>query len=236
MFRLTVRAFSIFVLSSLTVFSATANTIIKLDLGGVGPDIAMNGQGQLSTVDDGIAGTTGDQNTKIEFTDFLDSVSDIGTPPGSFTLNGLSVSGPTNVIGSTLVIQNFTGGQFALYDPNNTLLLSGPLTSSTLTGVIGPPGTGALFTTTLASATSGSLASQILAGTLSLSLSMTTVNGGAGFATSDSILQPFQADGSINIAAEQSVVPEPATLAMLALGGIVLLAAGRRIPCGLVCK
>jgi PEP-CTERM motif len=228
MFRLAVRTFLICALSSLTVLSATATTIIKLDLGGVGPDIGMNAQGQLSTVDDGNAGTTGNQDTKIEFTDFLDSIPDIVTPPGSFTLSGLAVAGPSTQIGS-LVIQNFTGGQFALYDPTNILLLSGPLTNSALTGVIGAPGTGALFTTTLANATGGSLASLIQSGTLSLSLSMTNVNGGAGFSTSDGILQPFLADGSINIAADRNQAPEPATFALLTMGAIGLLASRRRL-------
>jgi hypothetical protein len=231
--KLAVRTFSVFALSCLTVCcftvcSANANTIIKLDLGSVGPDIGMNGQGQLSTVNDGDAGTTGDQNTKIEFTDFLNSIPDISTPPGSFTLNGLALAGPTNVIGGTLVIQNFTGGQFSLYDPANVLLLSGPISTSTLTGTIGAPGTGALFTTTLASATGGTLASLIFPGSLSLSLSMTNVNGGTGFSTSDSILQPFQADGSINIAADGARAPEPATLALLSMGAIGLLALRRR--------
>ena len=227
MIKLAVRAFSIFALICLTVCSATATTIIKLDLGGVGPDIGMNAQGQLSTVDDGDAGTTGDQDTKIEFTDFLNSIPNIVTPPGSFTLSGLAAAGPSTQIGS-LVIENFTGGQFALYDPTNILLLSGPITNSTLTGVIGAPGTGALFTTTLASATGGTLASLILPGTLSLSLSMTNVNGGAGFSVSDGILQSFLADGSINIAADGNRAPEPATLRCLTMGAIGLLVSRRR--------
>jgi len=53
------------------VSAVEASTIIKLNLGGVGPDVAMNAQGALSTVDDGVAGTTGNQNTAIEYTGFL---------------------------------------------------------------------------------------------------------------------------------------------------------------------
>ena len=71
---ISVRGLGICALICLVVTSAPANTIIKLNLGGVGPDIGMNGNGQLATVNDGIAGTTGDQNTNIEYTDFLDFI------------------------------------------------------------------------------------------------------------------------------------------------------------------
>src|SRR5829696_3941866 len=134
-----------------------AATIIKLNLGGVGPDIGMNGAGILSTTNDGVAGSVGDQNTDIEFTGGLDFIPDVNTNAASFTLQGLAEVGPASVFGS-LVIQNFAGGQFSLFDPSNVLLLQGPLTSSALTGVIGPPGTGALFTTTLGAVTGGTLA------------------------------------------------------------------------------
>ncbi|HEY2828174.1 MAG TPA: PEP-CTERM sorting domain-containing protein [Pirellulales bacterium] len=220
--NLTVRTFAACALVCLAISNARATTVIKLNLGGVGPDIGMNAARQLSTVDDGVAATTGDQSTNIEFTDFLDVLPDINIPPGSFTLSGLTGAGPATQLGS-LAIQSFTGGQFALYDPSNNLLLTGPLTNSALTGVIGPPGTGALFTTTLATITSGSLAQFILSGTVSLSMNMTNVNGGAGFSISDGILQPFLADASINIAANANTVPEPSTLALLALASLGLI-------------
>lgn len=205
--------------------AAQAGTIIKLNLGSVGPDIGMSG-GLLATVDDGNAGTTGNQNTNIEYTDFLDFIPDITTSAASFTLGGLAVSGPANQVGP-IVIQNFTGGQFSLYDPSNNLLLTGPLGTSALTGVIGPPGTASLFTTSLSSATGGTLASQILPGSLSLSISMTNVNGGAGFSTSDGVLQPFVTDASVLIAGTSSQAPEPSTLVLLAMGAIGLIARRR---------
>jgi len=226
MFRLAIRGFLICTLTFLAAFSATGNTIIKLDLGGVGPDIGMNANGELSTVDDGDASTAGDQDTDVEYTGAFGSLADINTPPASFTLNGLTAAGPAEVLG-TLAIQNFVGGQFNLYDPANNLLLSGPLTTSTLTGVIGPPATGALFTTTLATATGGSLASLVLPGTLSLSMNLTNINGGSGFSTSDGILLPFLADASVNFAADGARVPEPSTLALLTLGSLGLLARRR---------
>ncbi len=60
-----------------------AGTIIKLNLGGVGPDVSMAG-GVLGTVSDGNALTVGDQNTAIEFTGFLNPIPDINLSAASF--------------------------------------------------------------------------------------------------------------------------------------------------------
>src|SRR5690349_18427005 len=113
----------------------------------------------------------------------------------SFSLNGLNAVGPANVFGS-LVIQNYTGGVFSLYDQADKLLLQGPMANTVLSGVIGSPGTGALFTTTLGTATGGSLMSSIVPGSVSLSMNLTNVNGGNGFSVSGGgpQLNPFLAD------------------------------------------
>jgi hypothetical protein len=209
--------------------SATqAATIIKLNLGGVGPDVGMNGAGILSTTNDGVVATVGDQNTDIEYVGAFEFIPDVNTNSASFTLQGLAEVGPASVFGS-LVIQNFLGGQFNLYDPANVLLLQGPLTNSALTGVLGPPGTGALFTTTLGAVTGGTLAPSIAPGSLSLSMNMTTVNGGNGFVVAGGgpSLNAFLADASVTIAAD--VVPEPATLSLIGLGAAAAIAVcGRR--------
>jgi hypothetical protein len=204
-----------------------ASTILKLNLGGVGPDIGMNGAGILSTTNDGVVATVGDQNTDIEYTGGLNFIPDLNTDTASFTLQGLTEVGAANVFGS-LVIQNFLGGQFSLYDPSNVLLLQGPLTNSALTGVLGPPGTGALFTTTLGAVTGGTLAPFIVPGTVSLSMNMTTVNGGSGFVVAGGgpQLNPFLADASLSIAAE--TVPEPATMTLLGLASAAAIACGWR--------
>jgi len=213
-----------------TSFSQAA-TIIKLNLGSVGPDVGMNGAGIFSTTNDGVAATTGDQNTDIEYTGPFEFKPDLNTNTASFSLQGLAEVGPANVFGN-LVIQNYLGGQFSLYDPANVLLLQGPLTSSALSGVIGPGsgGTGALFTTTLGSVTGGTLAPLITPGTVSLSMNLTNVNGGNGFAVAGGgpQLNPFLADASISISAD---VPEPATFSLVGLGaaaGIAVLARRRR--------
>lgn len=236
---------SAFALGAIVLFSCSASlagTIIKLNLGGVGPDIGMGppaGQpvGVLSTVDQtGGVSPAGDQLTAIEYTGFLNPIPDIGTNTASFSLNGLNSVGPANVFGS-LVIQNFTGGLFSLYDPSDVLLLQGPLVNSALTGVMGPPGTGALFTTTLGSVSGGTLAAFIAPGSVSLSMNLTNVSGGAGFAVGGAgpTLQSFLADGSINISADPSGlgpgVPEPATAVLVLLGGAAMAICGRRRGC-----
>jgi hypothetical protein len=206
---------------------------MKLNLGSVGPDVGMGapaGQppGIFATIDQtGGPPPTGDQFTSIEYTGFLNFIPDVNTNTATFSLDGQTAVGPANVFG-VLVIQNFTGGIFSLYDPADNLLIQGPLGPSALSGVLGPPGTGALFTSSLTTVTGGTLAPLIAPGSVSLSLNLTNVNGGAGFSVAGGgpSLNPFLADGSISIAAEP--VPEPSSFALLALGTLALIAAKRR--------
>lgn len=213
--------------------SAQAATIIKLNLGGVGPDVGMGPPaglpaGVLGTVDQtGGPSPAGDQLTDIEYTGFLNFIPDLNTNTATFSLNGLNAVGPANVFGS-LVIQNFTGGVFSLYDPADNLLLQGPCGNSVLSGVLGPPGTGALFTTTFTTVTGGSLAPLIAPGTVSLSMNLINVNGSNGFSVAGGgpQLNSFLADGSITISAE--AVPEPATMSLVGLGLAMGCGARRR--------
>lgn len=210
--------------------SATAGTIIKLGLGGdSAPDITYTG-GVLSTVDDGDGATNGNQNTHIEFSDFLSGEADVTTPIASFSLSGVTQDGNAELVGGgDVVIQRFTGGSLSLYDPANSLLLSGDLTSSILVGSMGSSATGSVFSIDLGNVTGGSLASQILPGSLSLSVSLNNVNGGAGFSVSGTnpALQDFTADATASIAGD--VIPEPASILLVlaaAAGGF--MAMGRR--------
>jgi hypothetical protein len=208
-------------LFSLAASSLSAATIIKLNLGGIGPDVEMPaspGPLELKTRNDAIPATTGDQNTDVEFVGILDGNADITTTDASFTLSGLTPTpGPATSF-PPLMIQNFTGGSFTLYAPNNSILLSGTLANSALTGVVGPlgGGTGALFTTTFGSITGGSLSAGLVPSSLTLSMNLSGVNGGNGFALSpNNFLLPFVADASVNISAD---VPEPAAMTLVLIG------------------
>ena len=218
--RLAFAALAIGALLGVLAAPAAAGTIIKLSLGddANAPDITFNGA-ILSTANDGGPGT-GDQQTNVEFLDFLSGETDITDGSGSFSLSGLAVNGPAQTFGGFLVIQNFLGGTFNLYNGANTLLLSGALDASTLTGPIGPPATGALFTTTFGSITGGTLAPQIQSDTMTLAITFTSINNGAGFGVSgvapNQTLNSFTADASVIIAADP--IPEPATMALALLG------------------
>jgi hypothetical protein len=116
-----------------------------------------------------------------------------------------------------------------LYSPGNVLLLQGPTGSGTLTGTLGPPATGAFFTTTLQTVTGGTLAPLIAPGSVSLSINLTNINGGTGLLLSPLAniqLNSFTADGFVSISADQ--VPEPATIGMILVGVMISAASVRR--------
>jgi hypothetical protein len=222
-------------LTSLAVYAvlgssaANGQTVLKLSLGNTDSDLAMDGSGVLGTVSDGNAGTLGDQNTAIEYTGFLDSLFADGT--GSFSVAGLQRTGPPSIIGATVIVQNFVGGSFDLYDPANSLLLHGDLTESTLTGVIGSTGTGSIFTTKVGNFTNGSLLPAFVPNSLGLSMALTNVNGGNGFLVSGSpfTLQSFTTDASVSISGEGGLgIPEPASIAIVLLGAVGFTLVGRR--------
>lgn len=205
-----------------------AGTIIKLNLGSVSPDIQYDGS-FLSTANDGVVGTTGDQNTAVEFTDFLEPLAtDIPTAIASFSIGGLAPAGSAFVFLGQNVVQNFNGGSLTLYAPDNSILLSGSLTSSALSGTIGFSA-GGLFTTSFGTVTGGSLAQYIQNNSLVVSMNFTkiqTTGGPVGLTVSpppgnpapqvhQGTLQPFTADAAINIEGE---VPEPATMLLLVAG------------------
>jgi hypothetical protein len=227
----------------------SAGTIIKLSLGGdSAADIAFTGGvgGVLSTVDDAaVPATTGDQNTAVEFLGFLEPVTtDILTPTASFSLDGLVAAGPATVLGGAIVVQSFAGGTLELYDPANVLLLSGTLGSSALSGKLGPPGAGGLFSTSFAVVTGGTLAPYIDPTSLSLAVALTDINGGAGLSVSPlppplppppppgfdfGLLDAFTGDASVEIAGE--FVPEPVSIALCLMAGALSLIVTRRTRC-----
>lgn len=215
--------------------TAQAGTIIKLSLGNdVAPDLEYSA-GVLSTVDDTIPGTSGDQNTAVEFLDFLSFIPNIPAAAASYSLNGVTQSALPQVLFGTVVVQEMSGGNFQLWDDNNALLLSATLGDSILqgtTGAAGPAASGAVFSTTLGDILGGTLQQYIAPNTISISIAMTSVASGAtaGMIVNQTPGGPelanFTADASKTIAAEQ--VPEPATAALFVLSLLVAPLASRR--------
>jgi hypothetical protein len=206
-----------------------AATIMKLNLGGSGPDVSFDGSILKTSIDsDGIS--TGDQNTAIEYTGFLDPIADVNTSVASFSLSGVAAVGAPNF--NTVVAQDFIGGTMSLYNPANTLLLSGTLGASSLVGTLGPPGTGAFFSTTFGSVTGGTLAQYIVDNSLSLSINLTNVNGGTGLSLDGQALGGFTADSFVNVGGnptdQGSGLPEPGTLILAATAIFAGVAARRR--------
>ena len=217
MMRSTLKVFACAILALLlSVHASQAATIIKLDLGGVGPDLTFSGGpgGLLSTVDDNPAGLTGDQATTILFTSFL---SGMGSTTGSYSLAGATAVGGPTPLGGGVLMQNFVGGNFKIYNNVNTLLLDVNLSSSLLVG----GGSGAFFNINNGTVVGGlpAITSQLVGNSIGMSMTLTNINttpagppglsvGGGGF------LNSFVGDATKEIAATQ--VPEPAAI-LLAL-------------------
>jgi len=213
-----------------------AGTIIKLSLGSdAAADYHYSGGvgGVLSTISDGVVGTPGDQNTAVEFLDFLSYIPNI--PAGaSYTLSGVTAAGPATVGPGTFVFQDLVGGSFQLWDASNALLLDVGLVGTTMFGQLGNP-SGAVITTTLGTPVDGSLAPQILPGTVSVSIALSSIKSGAatGFTVTPlgvgtGTLDAFEADATKTIAADQHLVPEPASVMLLLLGTITASSCLRR--------
>jgi hypothetical protein len=156
--------------------SALTVTVIKVDLGGtIGPDVGLTGT-TFGTISDGMGATTGDQNTSVTYQGFLSGLPAITTGNASFSLTGVTLAGPANVIGS-VVNQLTTGGTFNLWDPSNSLLLSGLLTGGDISGTT-TSSAGSFFNVGVATFTGGSLLTSYLASTpAALSLSLTGIIG-----------------------------------------------------------
>jgi hypothetical protein len=190
-----------------------ASTIIKLDLGGTGPDLNYTGGifGTLNTVSDGVVATTGDQNTTVLFTDFLSGL--IPNPrPGSYTLLGATATGAPTPLGGGVVMQNFSGGNFKIYDTSNAILLDVNLSTSLLVG----GGNGAFFNITNGTVIGGSpaITSQLVSNSIGMSMTLSNISGGGlTIAPGGGSLNSFFADATKEITATQ--VPEPAAILLV---------------------
>ena len=206
-----------------------SETIIKLDLGPIGPDIKLE-SGMLSTVDDGngSAESPGEQDTSVAFDNFAKDVAGIANifPPetASFTLSGVGVIGVPLVVdqGShDLVVQSTSGGSFSLFDEAGAELLTGTLEAGSLHGHTGISGTSSFLTASLGTFTGpmGTALYDVLdPGSASLAISLTDVlsSGTPGLEVVNDVIQDFSADATANIGAEP--IPEPTSMILLGLG------------------
>ena len=207
--------------------SARAETVIQLGSGASTFGIQFNGTA-LST--------GGPQNTSVEFLDFLNWYPDVPTSTASLTLDGITLSGPALVFGGTSILQQFSGGTLSLHDAVHTLLLSGDLSPSVLTGTAGLAN-GGLFTTSFSTVTGGAFAAYIDRPSLVFQMHLSNINGGAGLSVGPTAppvggeLHSFTAGVSANIDGEP--IPEPATDALLVILSVLTLTSthNRRLRC-----
>jgi hypothetical protein len=216
------------VLIALSLFlstSAYADTIIKFDLGGTGPDLRFDGN-VLETVSDP-NGLAGDQTTLVTFTGFLEGVL-ANLTGASFTLSDVMAFGNANILGS-FISQQTQGGTFSLFDSSDSLVLSGNLGNGVITGASGVD-TGSVFNTTVFSFTGGSLLSMVSDTPAGISFALTNILSGSNVGLSTSFnpntqsfeLLGFTADSSGQITG--SPIPEPTTLMLFGsavLGGVI---------------
>lgn len=202
--------------------SAAPITVIEVHLGGVSqPDVQLSG-GVFGTIDDGAAGTTGNQNTDVLFDALLSGQTDI-VSGASFTLSGVTLSGSASAAGP-IISQNTTGGSFSLYDSSNALLLSGTLGDGTIFGS-DTSSIGSFFNTTVGSLTGGSLLAFLpdLGVSLGFSLGTVTTGNASGMDIVNNNISNFTANGTGLV----DVVPEPASMTLL-LSGLLGGVAARR--------
>ncbi|HVT29141.1 MAG TPA: hypothetical protein VHE81_14090 [Lacipirellulaceae bacterium] len=190
--------------------SSQGGTIIKLDLSDANPDVVYAG-GLLSTIDDGNGATTGDQDSNVLFTDFLSFMPSVS---GSFSLHSATPVGAATVTAGVLT-QNFTGGNFQIYDNANVKLLDVNMANSALVG--GPLPVGAFFNIDNGTIVGGTLAPLIVANSVSMSMELSGISGGQ-LMQDMGVLQPFTADSANSIVGLP--VPEPASAILVIIAGL----------------
>jgi hypothetical protein len=233
--------------------SASAATIIKLDMlappvepppppESPDPEVIQHeiefDAGFLSTVDDGVNGTFGEQNTSALFEGFLGWFPDIIASTASLTLDGIEVgiegypgSENSTVWNNFLLAQSFSGGSLALYNDNNQLLLAGEFTLTSLIGTLVPGQEG--VSGSVGVVTGGLLAPYIKPNSLKVEVTIPSI----AFSVSPSppagpgiyyggTLSQFAANATVKISAEP--IPEPSSLVLLAIVSATRITTARR--------
>ena len=217
-------------LISVTLFIAlspilAAGTIIKSTGAAVAPPQFGFSGGLFQTIDDGNNATLGDVDVGLNYTGELDAVlTDLGSG-ASLTIANVLADGPVLQPLPGLVVQSTIGGEFALFDEANALLLAGQFDAGLFTGVIGQP-TGSFRTITPLTFTAGSILDDFLdspVGNLSISLgqirSLPAGSQGPGISGG---LNPFDATLTAQLDGSVLSVPEPASIVMM--GGLLVSA------------
>jgi hypothetical protein len=234
MMKAHVKGFVCATIALLLASHAAQAAIIKLDLGGgSGPDLVYSGA-VLATPSDGDAATLGSQDTGIVYGDFLSA---LPNTTGSYSLHNLATNGAATVtvIGPlSLVSQPLSGGDFQLYGPapGNVKLLDVSLASSAslLSGTLNSS-TGAIISVNNGTVVGGTLAPLIDSTSISFSIALSNISGGALGLDAGNILKNFTAAATKEIGGSLGTgggLPEPSTMVLLALGVMTGSAVQRR--------
>jgi hypothetical protein len=186
--------------------------------------------GTLAMLPDGQASTTGDRDMSIAYMiDVGQSFSSLAAiDDGSVTLGGMTASSPP-VSNEALkfMVQAFSSGNIAVYGADDTLLLSGDLSTSGLQGALGTLNPQALFVG-FGQVTGGSLAPFLDPNSLQLRIKYPQISGGFSISPPPNEQLGSFTTWTANVDLMAVVIPEPSLALSLSALAWMLLPARRR--------
>lgn len=224
--RVSLRVLALAIAGTVAIASSGhAATIMKLHFGANGNSNFGYSGNSLSTLDDGATSTNGNLDATIEIPDAAQWMSlSASSSSASFTLKDLSASSVATVFRGSLLVQNFIQGELAVYDVDNSLLLSADLSTSAITGALSAPNAATLFLA-FGKITGGSMADGLDPDSLRLRMKLPAVTNGLGVSPTPSAPPPLMHWGELNsftassqlleILAEPSVIPEPGCMVLM---------------------